>query len=102
MMVLEQIVALHAEEAAFLWFLRDRSTHAPHYKFRDLLKLDNRLEAHLDGLRIAGDTGWKFCLAQIEGKQPGEVFAPAVLAIAAGDNARMETVLAQVEKIPCG
>ena len=47
--VLEQ----HAEEAAFLWILRDGAVHAPHYSLQDLARLDQRLEGHVDGLRIA-------------------------------------------------
>src|SRR5215831_3833712 len=100
--VLEHIVAVHAEEAAFQWLLRDRAVRAPHYTLRDLLKFDNRLEAHLDGLRIAGEAGWDLCRAQLEGNQPGEMFAPMVLALVAGDNDKLGSLLTQAETVPCG
>src|SRR5262245_6682257 len=53
------VVARHADEAPFLWLLRDRAAAAPHYSLLDLAKLDERVEANLDGLRVAGDYGWR-------------------------------------------
>ena len=55
------VVEQHAEEAAFLWLLRDSAVHDPHYYLYDLAHLDDRTEAHIDGLRIAGDEGWEIC-----------------------------------------
>jgi len=51
---LPDLVSRHFEEASFLWTLRRRAVDAPHYTFADLERLDERIEAHLDGLRIAG------------------------------------------------
>jgi len=51
---LEVIVDQHSEEAAFLGLLRSIAVHEPHYDLNHLTTLDNRIEAHLDGLRIAG------------------------------------------------
>ena len=92
--VIENIVEQHAEEAAFLWLLRDDAVQAPHYSLKDLADLDERVEAHIDGLRIAEDVGWSFCadaLAQQE--EPGEVFASAVLAFESGQDQRINMVL---------
>src|SRR5688572_19522370 len=55
-MILE-ILQRHAEEVAFLWRLRDAAAVAPHHDRTSLAALDERLDAHLDGLRIAGDQG---------------------------------------------
>jgi len=54
--VISSIVSQHAEEAAFLWLLRSNATGAAHYSLKDLAKLDGRVEAHLDGLRVAACT----------------------------------------------
>jgi hypothetical protein len=43
------VVSQHAEEAAFLWALRTRAIGEPHYSLQDLARLDERVEAHLDG-----------------------------------------------------
>ena len=53
----QDVVAQHAEEAAFLWIMRNEAVRAPHYTLKDLAKLDERVEAHLDGLRVADNSG---------------------------------------------
>jgi uncharacterized protein (TIGR02270 family) len=88
-----EIVSQHAEEAAFLWLLRDAAVRAPHYRLADLARLDNRVEAHLDGLRVNGDSAWNVCKAALEQNQPGEVFAAAVLAFESGQAPRVQEVL---------
>ena len=50
--IVHEVVSQHAEEASFLWLLRHGAVSQPHYSIADLSKLDNRVEAHLDGLRI--------------------------------------------------
>ena len=100
-MIIEDIITQHAEDAAFLWLLRDSAVHEPHYDLKDLAELDNRVEAHLDGLRIAstglstsaGDAGWEICKDALSYQEPGEVFAAAVLAFSSNDEERIQTVL---------
>jgi uncharacterized protein (TIGR02270 family) len=77
-----EVVDQHAEEAAFLWHLRDVATASPHYRLRDFIELDSRVEAHADGLRVAGDFGWKIALANAGKGGPSDAFA-ATLAAAA-------------------
>ena len=40
----------------------------------DLARLDHRVEAHIDGLRIAGDEGWQLCRKELDWKEPGGSF----------------------------
>lgn len=94
MPILPLVVAQHAEEAAFLWLVRDVSVNAPHYKPWERSKLDDRVEAHIDGLRVAGDEGWKLAWQQAEELAgPGELFAVGVLAFESGDAKKIEQVL---------
>src|SRR5262245_31946035 len=88
-MVNQRVVALHAEEAGFLWASRDRAVADPTYSLRSLAALDSRLEAHLDGLRTAGDAGWSLCRAQLESGDAGPIFPLAVLAFEIDDRQRM-------------
>ncbi len=61
MPVLKQIVRQHAEMAAFLWTVYDHHLlnpdENPDMDAERLSRLIARLEAHLDGLRVAGDDG---------------------------------------------
>ena len=84
----------HAEGASFLWELRSRAVAAPHYSLTDLAKLDLRVEANLDGLRVAGQMGWDVCKEALSTGELGEVFAAAVLAFESGVPHRIQTVLA--------
>jgi uncharacterized protein (TIGR02270 family) len=86
--IIPHVVSQHAEEAAFLWLLRDQAVSAPHYKLRHLARLDDRVEAHLDGLRIAGEAGWEIVRAE-----SGEVFAAAVPALESGKESRFHAVV---------
>lgn len=103
--VISHVLTKHAEEAAFLWLLRDRAVRAPYYKLDHLARLDNRVEAHIDGLRVAGEAGWELLVEQLAHEEAGEVFAAAVLALEGRDAARIGRVLEVVERVPetvCG
>ena len=88
-----EIVEEHAGEAAFLWRIRDAAAVAPHYDRRRLAELDERLEAHLDGLRVAGAQGLEVGEAALDPEEPGSVFALALLAVEQGDAKRLEAAL---------
>jgi len=89
----EAVVEQHAEEAAFLWTMRDRAVCQPNYLLKELSDLDERLEAHLDGLRVAGQFGWQLCEKALEREEPGSLFAAGVLAFESGDTGRIGKVL---------
>ena len=99
-MVINEIVSQHAEEAAFLWLLRSNAVSAPHYSLKDLAKLDGRVEAHLDGLRVAGEPGWELCKTGLGNEENGEVFAASVMAFESGVESRIQAVLDVVQKTP--
>jgi uncharacterized protein (TIGR02270 family) len=98
--VIPHIIEQHAEEAAFLWLLRDRAVSAPHYSLKDLAKLDGRVEAHIDGLRIAGDYGWQVVQTNLAAKESGEVFAAGVLALEGNEIDRLNLLYDAVEECP--
>ncbi len=104
-MVFLDIIEEHAEEASFLWLLRCAAVKAPHYNLAALADLDDRLEAHLDGLRIAGQAGWEICKEALRQNEAGGVFAASVLAFEMGDGARIEVVLragSAAPELSCG
>jgi len=86
------VIDQHAEEVTFLASLRDYAVRAPHYDLAHLTTLDNRIEAHLDGLHIAGLPGLEVLLQQLTPTALGEVFAATVLAFETGHVAAMTTL----------
>jgi len=98
--VIPHIIDQHAEEAAFLWLLRSNAIKAPHYDLNDLAKLDDRIEAHLDGLRIAGDYGWQACSENLKFEESGEVFAATIIALEAQSLERINLVFNVIEAAP--
>jgi len=98
--IIPDIIDQHAEEAAFLWNLRHTAVSAPHYNLQDLADLDERVEAHIDGLRIAGEYGLEVCMKNLEYKEAGEIFAASVLALENDDADRLETLYQIVESTP--
>jgi uncharacterized protein (TIGR02270 family) len=98
--IISIIVEQHAEEAAFLWLLRDAAVRAPHYSLKDPAHLDDRVEAYIDGLRIAGEAGWEICKEALGLEEPGEVFAAAVLALENRNPTRIEEVFVVAETVP--
>ena len=79
------VIAQHAEEAAILRNLRSFEVVAPHVTLHQLLRLDNRIAAHLDGLSIAGEAGEALCAEALEDPGIGELFAATIGAIERGD-----------------
>ncbi|MBN1508257.1 MAG: TIGR02270 family protein [Sedimentisphaerales bacterium] len=93
MSIVAVVISQHIEEAAFNWLRRDAAVRAPHYLLKDMAKLDHRVEAHLDGLRIAGGEGWRIVREELTWEEAGEVFAGGVLAFESGEQERIELVL---------
>ena len=95
------IISQHAEEAAFLWLLHNNAITEAHYNLTDLKDLEERIEAHIDGLRIAGKIGYKLCLDNLKlFKESGEMFAAATLAFESNDLKRLQILYDIAESNP--
>lgn len=82
--VLENIVRQHAEQAAFLWTVYDLALlepdENPDMDEDRLARVVEQLEAHLDGLRIAGKDGLRIAEERLaEYREPGELFVVRML-----------------------
>ncbi|MBB5723237.1 uncharacterized protein (TIGR02270 family) [Loktanella ponticola] len=95
------ILTQHAEDAAVLWERRRRAVDAPHYNTMYLARLDEQLEAHLDGLRIAGAAGWEEAVAAFkEIGGGGEMFTLSTLAFGQDDPALIQSVIELIKADP--
>jgi len=82
--VLQNIVRQHAEQAAFLWTVYDFNLlHPDENEEMDdvrMSRLVERLEAHLDGLRVAGVAGLRIAEERYaEYPETGELFVVRML-----------------------
>lgn len=93
--LLLDVVEEHASEAAFLWSLRDGTVRSPACDLGSLGRLDERLEAHLDGLRIAGEEGLRLCEEQLDARDAGAFFAAMVVAAERADMEAVARILAR-------
>ena len=100
--IIPPLVHRHAGDAAFYWQQHDGSVHSPLVGLPQLLEFDRLLDAHLDGLRVAGQSGWEITLAQLQRWQRApEVFVSSVLALEHSDpGTRLAAVWAVVQKDP--
>lgn len=82
-----------ADDAAFLWLLRGIVVDLPNYTIPDLLKLEERLEAKLDGLMTSPDECWEICAEAMAAGQADEIFAATVLAFRSLDVGKIQLVI---------
>jgi uncharacterized protein (TIGR02270 family) len=92
------VLSQQAEGASFLWEVRSQAVAAPHYSLADLAKLDLRVEANLDGLRVAGEPAWDLCKEALSTGESGEAFVAGVLAFESGAADRIQTALSAAPK----
>ncbi|MGE3171966.1 MAG: hypothetical protein AB7O97_05020 [Planctomycetota bacterium] len=83
--VIPDIVEEHFDELDFLWELRDANLETEDWDLADLAAHEDRAEAHLDGLRLAGAHGAALARRQIGGGEPGAALASTLVLLDAGD-----------------
>ena len=92
--IIRPLVEQHADEVSTLHAIRRHLTGSPHVSLVDLLKLDARIEAHVDGLLAAGDAAWPICDVLLEAASGEALFANAVVALMAAQDGRLGRLLA--------
>lgn len=95
------LVSRHAEDAAFYWTQLDRAIDSPQIGFERLQHFDRLLNAHLDGLSVAGPAGWSPASAALgRWKKAGEAFACCWLGLHEADIERLDDLITIAAKHP--
>lgn len=89
----------YLEEVGFLWCRRNAALGAPNYSRVQFADLDERLDAHLGGLRVAEAEGWEMAEAALANAGPEDFFPATVLAIEAGDK-RLDEIVERASTLP--
>ncbi|WP_343637034.1 hypothetical protein [Roseateles sp.] len=104
--IVQPLVRRHAEDAAFYWTQLDGASQATGLNAQRLIHFQRLLEAHLEGLRVAGIDGMPLTQeALVRWRKPGEAFAAcaAALSISGGAEARayaLEPLLRTIRQLP--
>ncbi len=77
------VLLQHAEAVQDACIQRRVLVRSGHGRLLHLERLDQRIEAHLEGLRVGGDTAMRLLREQVDPTRPWTLFAPLVLALRA-------------------
>lgn len=88
------IVEQHAEDAAFLWSRRRREIDGPLLGEADIGRIDQRLDANLEGLFASGEAAWDMAKARFSDyPEAPELFVMACLALHWGSEKPLAEVI---------
>jgi len=88
-----EVLQEHFESFAVLWRLWCDARSSPDYRLPDLRALENRIEAHLDGLRVAGGDGRNLAIERLAGDDAAESFVAAYLLLESGGKPEVDIVV---------
>ncbi len=98
--IIATVVSQHVEEAGMLRLIRSVLVRAPHVRLLQLGRLDERIAAHLDGVRVAGEGGAALARAALERVDVGSVFTVLVGAIEQRDLDQVTKMVAMLDAVP--
>jgi uncharacterized protein (TIGR02270 family) len=75
--VIPEILQHYLEELGALWGLRQNALRSPDYTVDDLVELEERIEAHVDGLLCSGEHAVPLLEEALAGDEPEAAFAAA-------------------------
>ena len=98
---MDDILEEHLEELDFLWEQRERMVFAPDWTIRQLADLEERAEAHLDGLRIGEPRSVELARPLLGGER-GAATAAALTLLAIGSGELAAEVMRALGEVKPG
>lgn len=98
--IVQPVVQQHAEDASILYSTRSVLLRAPHVKLLHLRRTDDRLDAHLDGLAVAGEGANQTCEGLLETMPAGASFVLGTRALATRNAASLHRLIALADAVP--
>jgi uncharacterized protein (TIGR02270 family) len=99
--IITPLILRHVTDAAFYWLQLDQSETAFRLPFERVMLFNERLEAHLEGLVIAGSEGIDLAFAELDRwRKPGEAFVGAWLAGFHADEAALSRLTKHLVQQP--
>jgi len=83
----------YAENAAFLWVLRNNAIDQPHYLASDIKDIEQRIHTQLQGLYTAPDLAWEICQNALHFEEGGEAFTATLVAFHSEDAQKIQVVI---------
>jgi uncharacterized protein (TIGR02270 family) len=97
---IQAVVAQHADDAVALATVRSSLLRSPHVQLHRLMRLDERIAGHLDGLAVAGPSGKLLLQAQLDRPTKGGVFVLAWLALQAHEAEQLTQLATLAATLP--
>lgn len=94
------IIEQHCAETAAVWRVRDRLVGGMHSRLEDIAAFDERLDAHVDAVRLIGEPAIAVIMSMLDAPEGPETFAATALALALEDTALLGQVSAVAEAMP--
>jgi uncharacterized protein (TIGR02270 family) len=88
-----EIVDQHRENSSSLWLQRAYAVAKTSHQLNDLVALDERIEANIDGLRVALRSGWRISHADLQKGEAADFFCTGVLALESGPSGSIEELI---------
>ena len=99
-MIVTNVVQQHADDAAALATHRPALASSAYAKLQRLNRADQRLGAHLDGLKLAGEHALPFYEAALENPSAGALFILTVKALGDKDKSQLDQLMALARAVP--
>ena len=90
----------HVTEAAFLRSIRGSLLAGARVNLQDVMRLDERIAAHLDGVAIAAECGAQLAEEALASPGGGEIFVAAIGALSRREPPQIYKLCSLVEAVP--